>query len=141
MSHPIVKQLFRDLQQGWHRIEQGVLALGAERRCALRLDRVADRLVAMGERIDLLRARMEADTQRESVDADGALRAALSGLKEDIRGIRCQLAAMHSARLGARMQRAFARLASVAEHTFVRADRLQWEIAEHEQQIAAAPAS
>ncbi|MFL6660108.1 MAG: hypothetical protein ACJ8GW_18635 [Massilia sp.] len=141
MFHSTVKQLFRELEHAWRRVEQGLLALGAERRCALRLDRVADRLVAMGERIDLLRARMQADTHREAIDPDGALRAALAGLKEDIRGIRCQLAAMHSARLGARMQRAFARLSSVAEHTFVRADRLQWDITEHEQLVAAAPAS
>ncbi|MES2016160.1 MAG: hypothetical protein V4484_06650 [Pseudomonadota bacterium] len=116
--------------------EHFLLALGAERRCAMRLDRVADRLAFMGARINTLRARMSQDID-EAIDADGMLRDSLRGLKEDIRGIRCQLASSHRPQLSARMQRAFARLGQVAEETYASADRLQWEIEAHDETLGA----
>lgn len=135
MVNTIIKQLVHDAFGVVRRAELFLLALGAERRCAMRLDRVADRLAAMGARIDTLRTRMDCGID-EAVDADGMLRDSLKGLKEDIRAIRCQLAGMRAAQLGARMQRAFARLSSVAAETYASADKLQWEIDAHDERIA-----
>ncbi len=130
------KHVIRDLLDVFRRAEQFLLSLGAERRCTLRLDRVADRLAMMGDRINTLRERLNEDAMNEAIDADGMLRDALKGLKEDIRGIRCHLAGMRRPQLSARMQRAFARLGQVAEQTYVCADRLQWEIDEHDRRIS-----
>jgi len=118
-----------------HRSLQWLEALGAERRCAMRLDRVADRLAAMGRRIDQLRARMNDGTADEAIDADFMLRDALRGLKEDIRDIARQLGDIRFAELSARTQRAFTRLSRVAKATYASADKLQWEIAEHDQRF------
>lgn len=123
------KHLFHDLLK---RTELYCVALGAERRYALRLDRIANRLLAMGSRIDLLRAWMARAALGEPLDADCSLRESLKGLKEDIRAVRCQLASMQTLQPGARLQRAFARLATIAERTYVMADKLQWEIEEHD---------
>lgn len=112
-----------------------LIALGAERRCAMRLDRVADRLAAMGGRINELRLRMDGRGADEAIDSDFMLRDALRGLKEDIRNIRCQLAGIRVAELSRRMQRSFIRLTKIAEETYVNADRLQWEIADHDQRF------
>ena len=135
MANSTIKLLIRDVLDVFRRAELLLLALGAERRCAMRLDRVAERLDAMGTRIDMLRSRMDRGID-EAVDADGMLRDSLRGLKEDIRGIRCQLAGMHSPRLSARMQRAFSNLSCVAAQTYASADKLQWQIDEHDESYA-----
>ena len=129
-----IKNLLRDVLDLGRRASLALEALAAERRCALRLDRLGDRLDMMCERINLLRSRMLEETG-EPLDADHALRAALKGLKEDIREIRCQLAAMHTPLTGARLQRAFARLATIAEQTYASADKLQWEIEAHDERF------
>ena len=127
-----LKLLVRDVRDLFRRAEQFLTSLGAERRCAMRLDRLSERLLAMGERIDGLRSRMRGGVD-DIIDADGSLRASLKGLKEDINGIRCQLGSMHRPQMSARLQRAFGRLSKVAAHTYARADKLQWEIDEHDQ--------
>ena len=131
-----IKHVIRDVLDVFRRAELLLLSLGAERRCAMRLDRVADRLLVMAGRIDALRERIGGAGADEAVDGDGMVRDSLKGLKEDIRVIRCQLAGMRRPQLGARMQRAFARLSRVAEQTYASADKLQWEIEEHEQRLA-----
>lgn len=129
-----IKNMLRDVQDGMRRAATVFASLGAERRCAVRLDRLGDRLRVMGQRINLLRSCM-AEEVGEAVDCDHALRDALRGLKEDIREIRCQLAGMHSPQLSARILRAFARLGRIAEETYSSADKLQWEIDEHDQRF------
>ena len=129
-----LKYLFANVLDVFRRSEVAFASFGAERRCALRLDRLGDRLHLMGERINLLRSRMH-DEVGEAIDTDHALRNALRGLKEDIREIRCQLAGMQSPQLSARLQRAFARLGNIAELTYASADKLQWEIDEHDQRF------
>lgn len=128
------KHFARDLLDVFRRAEHALISIGAARRCALRLDRVGDRLAVMGERIDLLRSRMS-DEVGEAVDTDRMLRTALRGLKEDIRDIRCQLASMRTPQLSARLHRAFSRLSKIAEETYASADRLQWQIEEHDQRF------
>lgn len=129
-SEPI--RIFQDMLR---RVEAYLVGIGAERRCAMRLDRVADRLAVMGGKIDILRIRMNESAADEAVDGDFKLRDALKGLKNDIRSIRCQLVGMHSSHLSARLKRAFARLTRVAEATYRSADQLQWEIAEHDERF------
>jgi hypothetical protein len=133
MTSANIKHVFHQFLK---RAEHYLLALGAERRCAMRLDRIGDRLLAMGERINVLRERMDGGFVNEPVDADRTLRASLKGLKEDIRDVRCQLASMHTPQLGPRLQRAFARLAKIAEETYSSADKLQWQIDEHDMKFA-----
>lgn len=127
------KHLLHELQR---RVELYLAALGAERRCALKLDRIGDRLLGMGSRINMLRERMQVGIVDEPVDDDGALRVSLKGLKEDIRGVRCQLFSMQGPGLSARLERAFARLNRIAEETYALADKLQWEIDEHDAKFA-----
>ena len=129
-----IRNLLRDVQEVFRRAAVPLASLGAERRCAMRLDSLADRLLVMAERINLLRSRMLEEVG-EAVDGDHALRDALKGLKEDIREIRCQLAGMRSPRLSARLQRAFTRLGTVAEETYSCADKLQWEIEDHDRRF------
>jgi hypothetical protein len=126
-SEPV--RLFLEVMRRAHAFLAGLVA---ERRCAMRLDRVADRLASMGGRINLLRARMHDGMVDEAIDTDFMLRDALRGLKDDIRSIRCQLAGMRVADLSRRLQRAFARLSQIAADTYASADRLQWEIADHD---------
>jgi hypothetical protein len=134
MLSSTLKLFIRDVLDVFRRAEQLLVSLGAERRCAMRLDRMADRLLAMGERIDVLRSRMHGGVD-EVIDVDGALCESLKGLKEDISGIRCQLGSMRTPQPSARMQRAFVRLSRVAAHVYARADKLQWEIDEHDQRF------
>jgi hypothetical protein len=129
MLSATIKSLLRELLDAGRRANLALASLAAERRCALRLDRVGDRLDMLCERINLLRSRMR-DDAGEAVDTDHALREALKALKAEVREIRCQLAAMHTPQLGARLQRAFGRLARIAEQTYACADQLQWEINE-----------
>lgn len=132
MLSATLKLLVHQVLDFFRRVENSLLALGAERRCALRLDRVADRLAAMGAKIDDLRARMREGPLDEVIDPDFGLRDSLRGLKEDIRDIRCQLGGLHGSQLSARLQRSFARLHKIAEATYASADKLQWEIDEHD---------
>ena len=127
------KQVLRELTEWVRRAEDSLLALGAERRCARRLDHLAGRLHEMGGKIDGLRTRLAGNRIEEPVDADFSLREALKGLKEDIREIRLQLAAMQRDYRSARLQRAFMHLGATAEQTYARADKLQWEIAAHDE--------
>ncbi len=60
MVNTTIKHFIRDVLDVFRRAELFLMALGAERRCAMRLDRVADRLASMGARIDILRTRMDA---------------------------------------------------------------------------------
>lgn len=127
------KHVVQDLLR---RVMLTLQSLGAERRCAVRLDRVADRLHFMGGRINLLRERMGGGGLDEPIDEDRALRDSLKELKEDIRAIRCQLFGMEQPGVSARLQRTFARLSRVAEETYASADKLQWEIDEHDGKFA-----
>lgn len=133
MTTANIKHLLQDFLR---RAELYLVSLGAERRCALRLDRVSERLRFMGSRINMLRERMAGDGMDEPIDEDRALRDSLKGLKQDIRAIRCQLFSMQGPGLSARLQRAFARLSKIAEETYASADKLQWEIDEHDGKFA-----
>jgi hypothetical protein len=123
------------MADGWRRLQESLAALGAQRRCAVRLDAVADRLLSMAARIERLHAHMNSGHISERMAADGSLRGSLKSHKEDIREIRCQLAGLQGPVNCARLLRAFARLSKVAEDTYAAADQLQWQIDEHERLV------
>ncbi|NML62152.1 hypothetical protein HHL21_13915 [Massilia sp. RP-1-19] len=105
-------------------------------RCARRMESLAVRLASMRRKINAFEASLAAGAFREAVDADFTIREMLKGLKEDIRHIRCEMAAVplvsHSGFGGQRLGAAIAHLHAVAEETYVAADRLLWEIGEHD---------
>lgn len=132
MFNNVLKLIWCELSAVVLRAEMWLAGLAAERRCAVRLDAVADRLTGMAHNINGLRARLREGDGDEPVDQDATLRSALKGVKEDIRDIRCQLVSMHGMPLSARIQRAILRVGQIAEETYASADKLQWEIAEHD---------
>lgn len=132
MFNNVIKLIWCELSALALRAEGVLTGLAAERRCAMRLDAVADRLTRMAHNINGLRARLSEGDGDEPVDEDATLRTALKGVKEDIRDIRCQLAGMHSLPISARIERAILRVGRIAEETYASADKLQWEIAEHD---------
>lgn len=137
MIHTAFRYFLREVAGVFQRFEAGLAALGAERRCAVRLDHLAERLGGMGARINLVREKLGGCGMDNPVDIDAALRSALKHLKEDIREIRCQLAQLRRPGASARLQRAFAHLSQVAEATYTSADKLQWEIEEHDRHFHA----
>lgn len=105
-------------------------------RCARRIESLSARLTAMGRKITSFEASLVAGAFREAVDADFTIRTMLKGLKEDIRSIRCEMSAVpleSCAGLGGqRLGAAIEQLQAVAQHTYLAADRLLWEIEEHD---------
>ena len=105
-------------------------------RCARKIESLADRLTAMGRKITSFEASLNAGAFREAVDADCSIRDMLKGLKEDIRNIRCEMSAVPLDSCvglgGQRLGEAIERLQAVAHETYVAADRLLWEIGEHD---------
>lgn len=127
MLSSFLKLLLREASLFARRRRNSLIALAAERRAAIRLDRLADRLAAMGYKIEMLRKRMDEGLD-EPLDADCSLRDSLKGLKEDIRSVRSQLYTVTGPGSSPRLQRAFNRLSAIAEKTYAAADKLQWEI-------------
>jgi hypothetical protein len=105
-------------------------------RCARRMESLAVRLASMSRKISAFETSLLDGAFKEAVDADFAIREMLKGLKEDIRTIRCEMAAVpinaRSGYCGARLREAIDHLRTVAEETYVAADRLLWEIGEHD---------
>lgn len=105
-------------------------------RCARRMELLAVRLTAMRRKISAFETSLAAGAFKEAVDADFTIREMLKGLKQDIRQIRCEMAAVPVASrtgfAGRRLGTALAHLHTVAEETYVAADRLLWEIGEHD---------
>ena len=95
----------------------------------------------MRRKITAFEASLVAGAFREPVDADFSIRAMLKGLKEDIRAIRCEMAAVPGESCaglgGPRLDAAIRQLQAVAQETYVEADRLLWEIGEHDSQYTA----
>jgi hypothetical protein len=115
-------------------------ALFVEMRCARRIDALSRRLMGMRGKIGALSAHLLAGRMEGAVDADRSLRRMLAELKDDLNGIRRDLAQWHAkecrGRTGARLAAAIAQLNRVAADTFAAADRLEWEIEEHDSALA-----
>lgn len=117
----------------WHGLMPPVIR---RLRCARRMESLTVRLSSMRRKISVFEASLTAGAFKEAVDADFTIRAMLKGLKEDIRHIRCEMAAVPMASRagpgGRRLSAAIAQLHAVAEETYAAADRLLWEIGEHD---------
>ena len=105
-------------------------------RCARKIESLSARLTAMRRKITAFEASLVAGAFREAVDADFTIRNMLKGLKEDIGNIRCEMSAVppeSCAGLGGqRLGVAIEQLQAVAQETYLAADRLWWEIGEHD---------
>ncbi|MFL6673117.1 MAG: hypothetical protein ACJ8LG_07495 [Massilia sp.] len=111
-------------------------ALFVELRCARRIDALSRRLVGMQGKIGTLSAHLLAGNMTAVVDSDRSLRRMLSELKTDLNAIRRDVALWHvkecRGRTGPRLGASIAQLNRIASDTYAAADRLEWEIAEHD---------
>jgi hypothetical protein len=111
-------------------------ALFVELRCARRIDALSRRLTGMQGKIGRMSAHVLSGGGGSAVDSDRSLRRMLAELKDDLNGIRRDLASWHArecrGRAGAVLTASIARLNKIASDTYLAADRLEWEIAEHD---------
>lgn len=110
--------------------------LFAQTRCARRIEATARRIAAMGMKIGTLSGRLNAGSIPGMVDADRNLRRMLCELKEDLTGMRRDLALWRTreckGREGARLASAIAHLNRIAAETYAAADRLVRQIEEYD---------
>lgn len=111
-------------------------ALFVELRCARRINALARRLAGMQGKIRAMSAHVLSGNATGPVDADRSLRRMLSELKDDLNGIRRDLAVWHAkecrGRTGPMLSASIGRLNRIAADTYMAADRLGWEIEEHD---------
>jgi hypothetical protein len=111
-------------------------ALLVELRCARRIDALSRRLLGMQGKIGNLSAHLLSGRAQGALDGDRSLRRMLAELKDDLNGIRRDLAHWHiqecGGRTGALLTAAITRLNRIAADTYLAADRLEWEIEEHD---------
>lgn len=110
--------------------------LFAQTRCARRIEATARRIAAMGRKIGTLSGRLNAGSIPGMVDADRNLRRMLCELKDDLAGMRRDLALWRTrechGRAGARLEQAIAHLNRIAAETHAAADRLVRQIEEYD---------
>ena len=110
--------------------------LFAQTRCARHIDATARRIAAMGTKIATLSGRLTAGSIPGMVDADRSLRGMLCELKDDLAGMRRDLALWRSrecaGHAGARLEAAIAHLNRIAADTHAAADRLVTQIDEYD---------
>jgi hypothetical protein len=129
-------RFLRRLKTGWVLLLLSLFPAVVQNRCARRMESLAGRLRRMQAKIARFEEYIRSGGFDELIDADSSIRAMLAGLKEDIRAIRCELSGMEE--LGrdgfgaVRLNHALEGLHRVAEDTYRAADRLQWEIDEHD---------
>lgn len=110
--------------------------LFAQTRCARHIEATARRIAAMGAKIGTLSKRLSAGSIPGMVDADRSLRRMLCELKDDLAGMRRDLAQWRArecrGRAGARLEQAIAHLNRTAAETHAAADRLVSQIEEYD---------
>jgi hypothetical protein len=115
-------------------------ALFVELRCARRIDALGRRLTRMQGKIGVMSAHVLSGDADAAVDADRNLRRMLAELKEDINAIRRDLALWYArecrGRTGPKLAASIERLNRIAANTYAAADRLEWEIDEHDGRYA-----
>ncbi|MGZ5201493.1 MAG: hypothetical protein ACXWC4_17155 [Telluria sp.] len=111
-------------------------ALFVEFRCARRIDALARRVGGMQQKIARMSAHVLSGRAGGAVDADRSLRRMLGELKLDLNGVRRDLATWHAkecrGRTGALLAASIERLNRIAAETYLAADRLEWEIEDHD---------
>ncbi|MDB5792142.1 MAG: hypothetical protein JWQ80_2166 [Massilia sp.] len=142
MLRSILKQIVAKLlraRTGETPFRDGILlpaGLFAQTRCARRIDATARRIAAMGMKIGALSGRLTAGSIPGMVDADRSLRRMLCELKDDLAGMRRDLALWRTrecrGHAGARLEAAIAHLNRIAADTHAAADRLVRQIEEYD---------
>ncbi|GAB3471430.1 hypothetical protein GCM10027321_43250 [Massilia terrae] len=140
-----IRQLFtaavQSLKSAAARALNGALPPGVlvEFRCARRIDALTRRLVGMQRKIANMSAHVLSGSARGAVDADHKLRRMLAEFKQDLNGVRRELATWHTrecrGRTGALLAAAIERLNRIAADTYMAADRLGFEIDEHDRRF------
>jgi hypothetical protein len=115
-------------------------SLFVEFRCARRIDALSRRVGGMQQKIGRMSAHVLSGRAGGAVDADCSLRRMLGELKVDLNGVRRDLATWHAkecrGRSGMLLAAAIERLNRIAAETYMAADRLEWEIEEHDRHYA-----
>lgn len=108
-------------------------------RCARRIDAMTHRLLRMRAKIRALSGHVMSGALRGALDPDGTLAVMLGDLKEETRTLRYQLAQWHEkecrGRAGMRLKASMRVLNRIAAETYAAADRLAWEIVEHDARL------
>jgi len=142
MLPPFVKQMIAtilrphaDAAPSWDNMRLPT-GLFAQTRCTRHIDATARRVAAMGTRITRLSNRLHAGSVPGMVDGDRSLRRMLDELKEELTGMRRNLARWHShecaGRAGKRLEAAIGRLNRVNAATHAAADGLMRQIEEYD---------
>jgi hypothetical protein len=110
--------------------------LFAQTRCARHIDATSRRVATIGIKITTLSTRLHSGSIPGLVDADRSLRRMLNELKDELTGMRRELARWHSrecaGRAGRRLEAAIARLNRINADTHAAADALLGQIEEHD---------
>ena len=137
MLTTIIKQLF----SGVVRLHHLPAALMVQWRCARRIDAMTHRLLRMRAKIRALSGHVLSGALKDALDPDGTLATMLADLKEETRTLRYQLAQWHvkecKGRAGMRLKASMLVLNRIAAETYAAADRLAWEIVEHDAGVPA----
>lgn len=118
------------------RLHRGPALMLVQWRCARRIDAMTGRLLRMRAKIRALSCHLLSGAIKDALDPDGALAMMLGDLKEETRMLRYQLAQWHvnecKGRAGMRLKASMLMLNRIAAETYGAADRLAWEVAEHD---------
>lgn len=108
-------------------------------RCAHRIDGMTRRLLRMRAKIRALSGHLMSGALKDVLDPDGSLCRMLDELKEETRTLRYQLAQWHvnecRGRAGLRLKASMNVLNRIAADTYAAADRLAWDIVEHDRAL------
>lgn len=141
MLTTIIKQLFVGVVRiGFTlRLQHWPASMLVQWRCAKRIDAMTHRLVRMRAKIRALSGHLMSGALKDALDPDGTLAGMLGDLKEETRTLRFQLAQWHlrecKGRAGVRLKASMLVLNRIAADTYAAADRLAWEIVEHDAAI------
>jgi len=121
------------------RLHRWPASLLVQWRCARRIDMMTHRLLRMRAKIRALSGHVMSGALRGALDPDGTLAVMLGELKEETRTLRYQLAQWHAkeckGRAGIRLKTSMLVLNRIAADTYAAADRLAWEIVEHDARL------
>jgi hypothetical protein len=138
MLTTIIKQLFVGVVRiGFAlRLQHWPASILVQWRCAKRIDAMTRRLLRMRAKIRALSGHLMSGALKDPLDPDGTLAGMLGDLKEETRTLRFQLAQWHlrecKGRAGMRLKASMLVLNRIAAETYAAADRLAWEIVEHD---------
>lgn len=122
------------------RLHRWPASLVIQWRCARRIDAMTRRLLRMRAKIRALSGHVLSGALQDALDPDGTLAGMLGDLKEETRTLRYQLAQWHvkecKGRAGVRLKASMLVLNRIAAETYAAADRLAWEIEEHDRALA-----